>query len=109
MIKKKQLIVLKLQKKVDSYFNNKKRYPKHDIYRNACKTVIWLMVEKGYAITTACQCISKKQRLRPGTIAHILRQYILSKKHLERHSKMCQSKFFKKLRTIEKNLGFVNN
>ena len=46
MIKDKQLIVWKLQKKVDSYFNNKTRYPKHDIYQSACKTVIWLMVEK---------------------------------------------------------------
>lgn len=107
MTKNKQQIIWKLQKKVDSYFNNKKRLAKHDIFQSACKTVIWLMVEKGYAITSACICIGKKQRICSNTIADILRQHILSKKHLERHSKMCQSKFFKKLKNTEKYLGWV--
>ena len=102
MIKDKQLIVWKLQKKVDSYFNNKTRYPKHDIYQSACKTVIWLMVEKGYAITTACKCVGKKHKIRPGTVGNILRHHILSKKHIKRHRKMCQSKFFSKLKRVSK-------
>ena len=85
-----------------SYFNNKKRLAKHDIFQSACRTVIWLMVEKGYAITSASICIGKKQRISSNTIADILRQHILSKKHLERHSKKCQSKFFKNLRKVEK-------
>ena len=102
MIKDKQLIVWKLQKKVDSYFNNKTRYPKHDIYQSACKTVIWLMVEKGYAKQTACKCVGAKRGVSPGTIANILEKYILSKRHMKRHRKMCQSKFFSKLKRVSK-------
>ena len=97
MIKNKQLIVWKLQKKVDSYFNNKKRFPMHDIYQNACRTVIWLMVEKGYAITSACKCVGRKQGICSSTISNILSKHILSKKHMQQHYKICQSKFFKKL------------
>ncbi len=100
MIKNKQHIIWKLQKKVDSYFNNKNRFPKHNIHRSACMTVIWMVVEKGYAITTACRCIGKKYGIRPDTISSILRQHVFSKKHMKQHSKICQSKFFRKLESV---------
>jgi len=96
----KQLIVWKLQKKVDSYFNKKKRYPKHDEYQSACKTAIWLMIEKGYAKRTAAKCVGYKRGLRPGTISSILETYILSKTYMIQHAKICQSKFFRQLERV---------
>jgi len=108
MIKNKQLIIWKLHKKVDSYFNNKKhlakltplRALKYDMERNACRTAIWLMVEKDFSITSASKWVGKKHKIGHGRIADILRHHVLSKKHLELHSKLCQSRFFKNLHRI---------
>ena len=96
----KQFIVWKLQKKVDSYFNKKKRYPMHDIYQNACRTVIWLMVEKGYTKQTASKCVGYKRGVNPDTISSILETHILSKTHMMQHAKMCQAKFFRELEKV---------